>query len=94
MADVVAEGRGVSGVVLVGVEAAQNVGAEVVVPKHFGDGPATGILPRAIKGPLVLLALHLHECQPFITVCNCHNPQWATHGIMVNLVSLPTPSCT
>ena len=40
MADVVAEGRGVSGVVLVGVEAAQNVGAEVVVPKHLGEGPA------------------------------------------------------
>ena len=40
MADVVAEGRGVSGVVLVGVEAAQNVGAEVVVPKHLGEDPA------------------------------------------------------
>ena len=48
MADVVAEGRGVSGVVLVGVEAAQNVGAEVVVPKHFGDDPAN-ILPRRVK---------------------------------------------
>ena len=51
MADVVAEGRGVSGVVLVGVEAAQNVGAEVVVPKHLGDGPAN-ILPRGIKWSL------------------------------------------
>ena len=61
MADVVAEGRGVSGVVLVGVEAAQNVGAEVVVPKHLGDGPAN-ILPRGIKWSL-LVALHLHECQ-------------------------------
>lgn len=72
MADVVAEGRGVSGVVLVGVEAAQNVGAEVVVPKHLGEGHAN-ILPRGIKWSLLVL-LHLHECKHFILskVKNCN----------------------
>ena len=37
MADIVAEGRGVPGVVLVGVESAQYVGTEVGVPQHLEE---------------------------------------------------------